>query len=131
METSKPSARVKKHGIWLQIWLWLVIIANVIAAIASLGAVFATQTSPLQATVDITPSWALILLGLMGVVNVVSAIMLLRWKMWGFYAIVGVSVFAFIINLVIGVDIIRSLFGFVGPVILYFLMKPRWALFEK
>ncbi|MBT4857393.1 hypothetical protein HON52_04385 [Candidatus Uhrbacteria bacterium] len=131
MESSKPSARVKKHGLWLLVWLWLVLISNVIVAIAHLGAVISPQLSPLQGATEITPSWALVMLGLLGVVNIVSAILLIRFKVSGFYAIVFVAAIAFVINLVIGIDIVRSLLGFVGPAILYFLMKPRWSLFER
>lgn len=131
MQSSKPSARVKKHGVWLLIWLWLMLVANVIAAIANLGAVFATNASPLQSVADITPFWALLLLGLFGVVNIAASIALLKWRLWGFYAVVGVAFIAFVINLIIGLDIIRALMGFIGPVILYFLMKPRWSLFER
>ena len=130
MESTKPSARAKKHGMWLLIWLWLMLAANVIAAIANLGAAFATTASPLQAVADITPMWALVLLGLFGIVNIVAAIALMKWKLWGFYAVVGVAVVAFVINLIIGLDIIRSLMGFIGPIILYFLMKPKWNMFS-
>lgn len=131
METSNPSARAKKHGVWLMAWLVLTLIANAIAAVANLGAVLSPQASSLQAIADITPSWALLVLGLAGVANMVFVILLFRWKLWGFYGIVGVAVLAFIVNLIIGIDIVRSLMGFLGPAILYFLMKPRWALFER
>ncbi len=60
-----------------------------------------------------------IVLAIVGILNVICAIALLRWKKWGFYGILATSVVTFIINLSIGINLVSSLMGLIGVAILY------------
>lgn len=75
-------------------------------------------------------TWVFYLLGLLSLLNIVFAIFLFMWKRWAFFAFCGIVVIVFGINIGIGLGIISSLSGFIGPIILYLIMKPKWDLFE-
>ena len=65
----------------------------------------------------------LILLAILGIANVIFAILLFKWKKIGFWGFVATSIVALFINLSIGLGIAQSLFGLVGIVILYFVLQ--------
>lgn len=65
-----------------------------------------------------TPDWAFWTLAIGGVVNVISAVGLLRWKRWGFWLFVASAVAGFAVNLSIGLT--QGIFGaVVGIAVLY------------
>ncbi len=66
-----------------------------------------------------TPLWALMVLGLLCLFNLVCTIALFKWQKWGFWGIVVSSVAALAVNLSIGLGIGQSLFGLTGVVLLY------------
>jgi hypothetical protein len=107
----------QRHGC-LTAWLVLMIVANAAAALLYLLA-----GAAIRQKVPNIPDWALPTLIVVGVVNVVCAVALFRWKKWGFYGFLATSVIAFAINLVLGLGIIRAVFGFVGVAILYGVLQ--------
>lgn len=115
----------KNRGVLLTIWLILMLVFNGIAAIAYLTAGDAIVT----AIPDIQP-WVIYVSGIFGLLNVIFTIFLFKWKKWAFMGYCGLAVITFIMNLSIGVGIIASLFGLLGPIILYLLLKSKWNLLE-
>lgn len=65
----------------------------------------------------------IILLGVMGLLNVLFAIMLMRWKKAGFFGFVASSVVVMIINMNIGLGIAQSLLGLIGIGVLYAIFQ--------
>jgi hypothetical protein len=107
----------QRHGC-LTAWLVLMIVANAATAVLYLiaGAAFRQKLPN-------APDWVLPVLIGMGVVNVVCAVGLFRWKKWGFYGFLVTSVMAFAVNLMLGLGIARALLGLVGVAILYGVLQ--------
>lgn len=112
-----------KRGTGLTIWLWLMVIGNVIGVFGNLGAVFAGVYTGFSIG-------TLIILGLLGIVNLVLISWLFKWQMKGFQGIVITAVIAIIVNLAVGAGVGAVIFGVLGPVILYLFMKPQWKMFK-
>lgn len=115
----------KKRGPVLTIWLIIMLLENANVALTYLGSGFIT------ARISTIPSWAIYILGIGALLNLIFTIYLFMWKKWAFFAFCGMAGIAFIVNMTIGVGIIPAIIGLViGPVILYSLMKSKWELFE-
>lgn len=106
----------QRHGC-LTAFLILMIIANSVTTILYL---FASDT--IGKNLPNAPAWVFPVLAVGGIFNVVCAIALFQWKKWGFFGFVATSILAFTVNLMIGLNIVQVLSGFVGVAILY------WAL---
>jgi hypothetical protein len=120
MEISNENSNVVKqrHGC-VTAWLILMIILNSLIAIIYL---FASDmiTKNLPGNVS-TPM--IVLLGIIGIGNVVFSVLLFQWKKIGFWGFIFTSIGALIINLNIGLGIGQSLFGLVGIAILYGVLQ--------
>jgi hypothetical protein len=75
-------------------------------------------------------SWMWYLDGIIAIANVVFVIFLFMWKKWPFYGICALTIIVFILNIIAGFGIISSIFGLLGPAILYLFMRFRWKLFD-
>jgi len=69
------------------------------------------------------PKPILILLAVLGIANVIFAVLLFKWKKLGFWGFVVTSIGALIINLSMGLGVIQSLFGLLGIAILYAVLQ--------
>ena len=120
METNTENSNVTKqrHGC-LTAWLILMIIANSATAILYL---FASEmiTKNLLGEVS-TPM--IILLGIIGIGNVIFSVLILQWKKLGFWGFIITSIGAVIINSTIGLGIGQSLFGLIGIAIFYGILQ--------
>jgi hypothetical protein len=81
------------------------------------------------------PHWAQFVFAEVSVLNVVSVAVLLRWKRWGFYALVATAVAILMVNLKIGFSVVQVLLGLGGVAILYGLLqiggeKKAWTQLE-
>ena len=115
----------KARGIWLTIWLSILLVGGIFSSIANLFfGNFAFQLDPTL------PIWTYVIFGLLGVCNVIFLIFLFMWKRWAFYGFLASTVIVFIINLYVGVQFILALMGFIGVLILYLSMRSRWKLFD-
>lgn len=116
METldHNPIASKQRHGC-VTAWLILMIIFNSLISVLYL---FASDkiTENLPGNVS---NILVILLGLVGISNVIFAVLLFQWKKIGFWGFVLTSVAAFGLNLSIGLGVYQSFLGFVGIAILY------------
>jgi hypothetical protein len=115
----------KKRGAWLTIWLILMLIANFFTALTYL--ILNKTVELAYPNVSIT-IWYIY--GLLALANFVFVIVLFMWKKLPFFAFCGMAIISLIMNLAILGLSIFTVFGLVGPIILYFSMKSRWELFE-
>jgi hypothetical protein len=112
------------------IWLLLVLTFNAISAVVSVGSSIGTGANPLP-----VPAWFWMCMALGSAANVVSALVLLRWKRWGFYVFCVNAGAGVILNLTAGVSLLSCLIGLLGVGILYGVLqlgKPRsvWSQLE-
>ncbi len=115
---------LRKRGSCLTAFLILMLIGNPLVAISYL-----LNGSAVSQSVPAMPEWAIPVLGLVAIANFVFAIALWQWKKWGMYGFAASSVVTFFIN-AIGVGFGIALFGFLGVVILGFLLRPVWNQME-
>jgi hypothetical protein len=71
------------------------------------------------------PAWTPYLLAAGCAFNILLAIALFLWRKWAFYAICGMAVFMFCLNLWLGVfrSPVQVIGGFLGPAILYAVLQ--------
>ncbi|NVB38997.1 hypothetical protein G6O69_14235 [Pseudenhygromyxa sp. WMMC2535] len=118
-----------RHGC-VTAYLIFMLIVNAITSLANL-----LMADEIQDLTPGMPGWALPVLSLLGVLNVVFAVLLFRWKKIGFFGFVGTSVLAAIINLSAGLAISQVVGGLIGIGILYAILqigspKSAWAQLE-
>jgi hypothetical protein len=68
------------------------------------------------------PNWLPIVLAAASGLNLILTVFLFRWQRWAFYVFCGSAGAMFTVNLIVGLSLIGSVVGLLGPVILY------WAL---
>jgi hypothetical protein len=79
---------VKKRNVFLTIWLWLIILLNLVVA-----TIYFTKAAVIH---DSTPSVPILVIrgqALLMIVNVICAIAILHWYRWGFW---GLCLMAFV-----------------------------------
>ena len=128
-EKKRMSEGKQRHGC-LTALLLAFIIMNALGALMNLfGGAMIRQTFP-----D-APGWALPVLGIAGILNLVCLIALFEWKKWGFYGAVALAILGFVVNLVVGLNILQALLGLVGIAVLYGVLqiggdKKGWTQLE-
>jgi len=103
----------QRHGC-LTAWLVLVIVVNSLTAL-----LYVFFSRAIAANLPSSQGWAIPVLAILAAANVAFAIALYRWQKWGFYGFLATSAVGFVINLVLGLNILQALFGLVGVAILY------------
>jgi hypothetical protein len=117
------SEKEKKRGILLTIWLILILTDNTVTVLLLNGGFFTSLFPSI-------PSWAVYVLEIATILNVILATFLFMWKKWAFFAFCGVAGITFMIKLVIGRGIVEAIFGLLLPVILYLIMRSKWNFFK-
>jgi hypothetical protein len=107
----------QRHGC-LTAWLVLMIIANSLTAI-----IYLLATGGATTRLSALPIWALGLLAVGSLFNVICAIALLRWKIWGFWGFLGVAALALVVNVTLGLNIVQIVLGLVGVGVLYGVLQ--------
>jgi mannose/fructose/N-acetylgalactosamine-specific phosphotransferase system component IIC len=107
----------KRHGC-LAAYLWVMIVLNSIVAIFYLFG-----SAAIREISRSIPDWALPVLAIGAILNVVFAIALYQWKMWGFLGFVATSVLVVVVNLMIGIGVIQALLGLGGVAVLYGVLQ--------
>lgn len=109
----EPKIVKTRHGC-VTVWLSLMIIMN---SLVALFYFFKGDSLP-----DIaTPM--LLSLGIIGILNVIFAIHLLKYKKLGFWGYIATSIYTFLINLTIGVGFGHALLGLISIGILYTILQ--------
>lgn len=115
----------KTYGVLLLLWLILMLFANLGSA-----ATYIFLGRAMTLFYPTAPPYIFTVLALLSLVNVVITIFLFLWKKWAFYAFCGMAVIAFFLNIIMGLGP-WALMGFLGPAILYALLRPKWHLLEN
>lgn len=107
----------RRHGC-LTAWLILLIVANSLSALMYLFAKNLIMNAAPSA-----PEWTFPVYAGLGIVNVICAIALARWKKWGFYGFVATTLAGLVLNLVVGVEAVQVVSGLLGVVILFGVLQ--------
>lgn len=102
-----------RHGC-LTAWLVCMIVANSATAL-----VYLLGSEAIRQLLPNIPGWALPVLIVFSLLNLVYAIALFQWKKWGFWGFCASSVAALVVNLSLGIGIGSVLSGLVGVIVLY------------
>lgn len=108
----------KRHGC-LTAWLILIILASGFVSVLYL---FAGELVS-QGTPGGIPQSMLTLLAILGVGNVIAAILLFQWKKAGFFIFVFTYLGSFVINMYVGLGLAQSLMGVLGLAILFAVLQ--------
>lgn len=118
-EPQEPKFESKERHGCVTAWLVMMIVVN---SITSCIYFFAgdkfTQHSPVKIS-----SGMLIMIGILGVANVIFSIFLLKWRKLGFFGFVVTSLAALIINISLGLGPLSAIFGLLGVVLLYGILQ--------
>lgn len=107
-----------RHGC-LTAWLLLVIIGSAATCITY----YIFGNIILQSLPNTASMTMLYLLGFIGLINILAAVLLFQWKMIGFNIFAGGSLITFVVNLYLGVDVFQSILGLTGIAVLYGLLQ--------
>jgi hypothetical protein len=119
----------QRHGC-LTAWLVLMIVINAATAL-----IYLFGSGMISESLPSSPGWLFPVLAVASIFNVICAVVLFKWKKWGFYGFVVTSVVAFVINLMIGINPAQAFLGLVGLAILYGVLqiggeRKGWAQLE-
>ena len=65
--------------------------------------------------------------GILSLLSIVFLFGVWKYKKWGFYGFIAVSIINIVLSIFMGGDIITSVIsGLIFPLILYFLIRPIW-----
>ncbi|MFC5195367.1 hypothetical protein ACFPH8_08525 [Bizionia hallyeonensis] len=130
-ENANLNTPKQRHGC-VTAWLILMIVVNAITALSYLIA----GDSVSESFPGSVSNFTLIILALLGIANVIFAVLLFQWNKLGFWGFLSTSLVALLINLSIGIPIGQSLLGLLGIVILYAVLQikrehvPAWDYLE-
>ena len=102
-----------RHGC-LTAFLVLMIVANSVTAL-----MYLLGSSLIKQSLPGVPSWALVVMGIFAIFNLVCAVGIFKWKKWGFWGFIVSSIVALFVNLSVGLGIGQSLGGLIGIALLY------------
>jgi len=109
----QPPARKHRHGC-LTAYLALLIIAN-----SATGLIYLVASESIRRNAPNLPEWALPVLIVGSIVNLVCGVALLKWKKWGFWGFAASGVVIFVVNVSAGFGVGSALVGLLGVAILY------------
>ncbi len=119
----------KKRGIWLTVWLILLLLGNINASLNSLVMLINIRVVS-QIKTELfsgTLMWMIFVMIFIYFFNVISLIFLFRWKKWAFFTLcIGYFLIFVIIIFILPIlrfNIVWMLFS-LG--ILYVLLRPKW-----
>lgn len=102
----------------LTAYLVFMIIANCASSV-----MYLIGREGIQKSLPNMPDWAFPVLMLFGIFNLVCAIALFRWRMWGFWGFVVSACVIVIVNLLIGLHPVQAASGLIGVAILYGVLQ--------
>ncbi|MCK5707535.1 MAG: hypothetical protein KAI43_07755 [Candidatus Aureabacteria bacterium] len=107
------SEQKQRHGCLTALLVLMILANSATVLMYTLGA------DAIKKSLPGLPSWALIVMSVFAVFNLVCAVALFKWKKWGFWGFIVSSIVALGVNISIGMGVGSSLFGLVGIAILY------------
>lgn len=103
----------------------LLIFLIVVYALGALGSFAAAPL--LQGTIPGYTTGTGIIMGIMYIVNIIFLVAVWRFKKWGFYGYIAVTIISIIIGLYMQSGIASALMALVFPIMLFFLLRPIWS----
>jgi uncharacterized membrane protein (DUF2068 family) len=79
-----------------------------------------------RSAMPLIPAWAIPVLAVACILNVVFAVGVWQWRRWGVYGFIVLAILIFVLNITY-VGLLPSLLGLLGPVILVLLVRTRWG----
>jgi len=114
----KNDNKKQRHGC-VTAWLIFMIIANSASSLLYLlASEIVVQNLP-----GSIPTSMILSLGILGVVNVISAVMLLNWRKIGFWAFIVTGLASMGINISIGLGVGQSIVGLFGIAVLFGILQ--------
>ncbi len=109
----------KQHHGCVTAWLYLAVIINSITSLIYLLAPnYISQNIPGGISKP-----ALFALAFMSIINVICAILILKWKKIGFIGFVATSIIVFVLNYTTGLGFGQSSLGLVGVGVLFWVLQ--------
>lgn len=115
----------KKRGFWLSSILILGFVASPITAYLYFSEPQTVLSFYPAATLEIV-----YFLGVMSVVNLGIIAAIWTWRKIGLYAVYATSALAFCINIYIGIGVVESISGLVGPLIIFLTTRNKSHFFK-
>lgn len=112
-------------GALLTIWLIILLIVNLVTVISYL-----LFTSKIASAYPKIPLWGFYLYGLLGLANLVFIVFLSMLKRWAFFAFCWSTIIVVILNLLIGLGSVATIFGLVSLIIIYLMIRSKVDLFK-
>jgi len=112
----------ERHGC-VSAWLIFMIIANALGVLLYLFFYDNFMGMMPEESLDQMPDVNPIFMGVLSVLNLIFAVMLLKWKKIGFWGFVATSVISLGINLNAGLGVASILGGLIGILILYGILQ--------
>jgi len=113
-----PDLKKQRHGC-VTAWLVIMIIFNSIATLIY----FFESDLILRNLPKYVTYTSLVLLGSFGIINVISAILLLKWIKLGFWGFIISGVCVYAINVNNGMGVFQPLSGILGVLVLYGILQ--------
>jgi hypothetical protein len=110
-----PQYKKQRHGC-LTVWLWLIIIFNILGVILTAAGTTATDKLNL-------PAWYIPVAIIATVFVVVFAIALLKWKAWGFWGLVAMEGLSALASIAESGNYYAIISAVIGVVILVLLLN--------
>ena len=102
----------KRHGCLTAYLIFLIVVFAVFVIYYIAAASFVNSTLRLS-------GWTLPVLIILGLLDIVCAVALFRWKKWGFWGFCALAVVTLIVNISSGSGIATSLTGLIGIAVMY------------
>jgi hypothetical protein len=131
MSEKQPRQRGTALTLWLSFLLLvngLILLAYIVVAFLSLSNNSALNDQALTSIFSTTPLWYFTLSFIFEIVMICSVVALFKWVKLGFYAILAVTVVILTIDVALGSFSYQNLLPFLGIIILYFLLRPKWKI---
>jgi hypothetical protein len=114
----------RQRGGCLTAWLVLVILAG--AFTATMNFFLSDTSADWAGHVDFSDVWIFVAWGLIGLSQLIGGVALMLWKRWGFWLISAGALGNLGIQLYLEYPVYFLLWVFIGPLLLFLLMRPQW-----
>ncbi|MEK6927199.1 MAG: hypothetical protein AABX11_02100 [Nanoarchaeota archaeon] len=114
----------KVRGVWLSIWLWVMLVVNSLTVLFGLLLLVVSLFSG-------SYSWIVFVgTSIFSAINVISVLGLFKWKKWAFYLIVITTILVAGFNFYLEMPIKTIVAGLLGGVITTLFVVKNWKLFN-
>ena len=112
----------KERGIWLSIWLALIMLHSFISALI----IYMIRRGPS----DVSVPWLLAILFLASAIKLISAIAIWNWKRWGLYLYAGGVIATMVVGLMLTGSLLVVFSDILPLAVLGWLIKDKYSYFS-